>query len=148
MSHVSQTQLRARFAAALSELYGHEVPAYTTLVDVSTEVNRRVLDADPTAAQRLGSIDRVTAERHGAIRLGSPREMAQVAQVFAGFGMHPVGFYDLREATGTSIPVTSTAFPHLLRVSLEEPPLRIASTRIVRSTLGSPTSIPCSQKAS
>ena len=33
-------ELRARFAAALSRMYGAEVPAYTTLVDVSTEVNR------------------------------------------------------------------------------------------------------------
>ena len=37
---VETWQLRARFAAALSRMYGAEVPAYTTLVDVSAEVNR------------------------------------------------------------------------------------------------------------
>ena len=35
---VSSTQLRTRFAARLSALYGTEVPAYTTLVEVSQEV--------------------------------------------------------------------------------------------------------------
>ena len=47
---------------------------------------------------RLGGIDRVTAERHGAIRVGSPAELRQVGRIFRGFGMHPVGFYDLRDA--------------------------------------------------
>ena len=83
---IDQTELRARFARALSAMYGTEVPAYNTLVEVSTEVNRDVLAADPATAERLGSIDRVTAERHGAIRLGTPDEMRKVAQVFAGIG--------------------------------------------------------------
>ena len=43
-------------------------------------------------------MERVSAERHGAIRVGTPRELAQAARVFAAFGMHPVGFYDLRDA--------------------------------------------------
>jgi uncharacterized glyoxalase superfamily metalloenzyme YdcJ len=33
----------------------------------------------------------VTAERHDAIRVGSPRELADVADLFAAFGMYPVG---------------------------------------------------------
>ena len=32
---VSSTELRTRFGARLSTLYGAEVPAYTTLVEVS-----------------------------------------------------------------------------------------------------------------
>ena len=40
---VDSTALRSRFAARLSALYGTEVPAYTTLVEVSQEVNDRVL---------------------------------------------------------------------------------------------------------
>ena len=74
---VSTTELRTRFAARLSRLYGAEVPAYTTLVEVSQRVNERVRAREGAAAERLGSIDRVTAERHGAIRVGSPRELAQ-----------------------------------------------------------------------
>ena len=74
---VETWELRARFAAALSRMYGAEVPAYTTLVEVSAEVNRE-----------LGASERVTAERHGAIRVGSPRELADVADLFAAFGMY------------------------------------------------------------
>ncbi len=75
---VETWQLRAKFAAALSQMYGAEVPAYTTLVEASAEVNREYAAVHP-AADRFGSLDRVTAERHGAIRVGSARELAQVA---------------------------------------------------------------------
>ena len=42
MTTVSPTELRARFAVILSELYGREVPAYRTLVEVSHCVNADV----------------------------------------------------------------------------------------------------------
>ena len=58
--------LRAAFARSLSAMYGREVPAYTTLVDASTAVNTDHVAAHPGTAERLGRIDRVTAERHGA----------------------------------------------------------------------------------
>ncbi|MCW2823963.1 MAG: hypothetical protein JWQ91_880, partial [Aeromicrobium sp.] len=61
---MSPTALRARFARALSDLYGSEVPAYTTLVEVSAEVNAEVL-GNRDDAERFGTIGRVTAERHG-----------------------------------------------------------------------------------
>ena len=102
-------ELRAAFAGRMAELYGREVPAYTTLVEVASEVNAAVVARDGQGAQRLGSIQRVTAERHGAIRVGTPAELAQVARVFGAFGMYPVGFYDLREAA-SPVPVVSTAF--------------------------------------
>lgn len=97
-------ELRARFARGLSELYGREVPAYTTLVDVSQQVNTEVLAERGSAAERLGDIARVTAERHGAIRVGTPEELAQVARVFGAVGMYPTGFYDLREAAPSPCP--------------------------------------------
>ena len=59
-------QLRALFAAGLSAMYAAEVPAYGTLVQVSEEVNRDYVTRHPDA-ERLGSLQRVTAERHGAI---------------------------------------------------------------------------------
>ena len=40
-------------------------------------------------AERLGSLSRVTAERHGAIRVGTPDELAAVADLFSAFGMVP-----------------------------------------------------------
>src|SRR6185312_4146111 len=106
-------QLRAKFAAALSHMYGTEVPAYTTLLDVSGQVNR----------ERGGS-QRVTAERHGAIRVGSASELAAVADLFAAFGMYPVGFYDLRDAT-PPVPVVSTAFRPIDADQLENNPFRV-----------------------
>lgn len=129
MDAVTPTQLRARFALALSELYGSEVPAYTTLVEVSAEVNADVMAAGGDA-ERLGSIERVTAERHGAIRLGTPAEMAQVARIFGACGMHPVGFYDLREAT-PPIPVVSTAFRPVDRAELDANPFRVFTSLLV-----------------
>ena len=91
-------QLRERFAAGLSAMYAAEVPAYATLVEVSGQVNADYVAAH-RGAERLGSLQRVTAERHGAIRVGGPAELADVADLFAAFGMFPVGYYDLRSAS-------------------------------------------------
>ncbi|MEU1267718.1 VOC family protein [Streptomyces sp. NPDC005799] len=122
---ISQWRLRAAFAARLSEMYGREVPAYTTLVDVSREVNEDVLRARGADAERLGSIGRVTAERHGAIRVGTPAELAQVARIFGALGMHPVGFYDLRDAAASAVPVVSTAFRPVDGEELARNPFRV-----------------------
>lgn len=121
---VQTWELRAAFAAALSRMYGTEVPAYTTLVEVSTAVNR-----DCATDGRLGSVDRVTAERHGAIRVGSPAELADVADLFAAFGMYPVGFYDLREAA-SPVPVVSTAFRPIEAEALDRNPFRVFTSML------------------
>ncbi|KQX74187.1 VOC family protein [Aeromicrobium sp. Root472D3] len=126
---VTQTELRTRFAASLSELYGSEVPAYNTLVEVSQEVNAEVLAKRPDA-ERLGTIERVTAERHGAIRVGTPQELAEVGRVFGACGMYPVGFYDLREAA-PPIPVVSTAFRPVDRAELAVNPFRVFTSMLV-----------------
>ena len=123
---VETWQLRAKFAAALSRLYGAEVPAYTTLVEVSGEVNRDCATARPDS-ERLGSLDRVTAERHGAIRVGSARELADVADLFAALGMYPVGFYDLRDAAS---PVVSTAFRPIDTDQLARNPFRVFTSML------------------
>lgn len=130
VAQVELWELRAAFARELSTMYGHEVPAYNTLVDVSTAVNIDYLGRFGSQAERLGSIGRVTAERHGAIRVGSAREMAQVATVFAGFGMYPVGFYDLRDASSSSVPVVSTAFRPIDRTELARNPFRVFTSML------------------
>ncbi|NLT25976.1 MAG: VOC family protein [Microbacteriaceae bacterium] len=127
---VPRWQLRAEFAIRLAKLYGTEVPAYNTLVDVSREVNEDFIARHGADAERLGSIDRVTAERHGAIRVGSGEELAQVARVFAGFGMHPVGFYDLRDASKSSVPVVSTAFRPIDADELARNPFRVFTSML------------------
>lgn len=124
-------ELRAAFARSLSDMYGREVPAYTTLVEVSTEVNTDAMAGNPQAAQRLGSIARVTAERHGAIRVGTATELRRVAQLFAGFGMHPVGYYDLRGEDASSLPVVSTAFRPLEADELARNPFRVFTSCLV-----------------
>ena len=127
---IGPTQLRARFAKSLSALYGSEVPAYNTLVEVSEAVNADVLARLGEDAERLGSIERVTAERHGAIRVGTPTEMEQVGRIFGACGMHPVGFYDLREAN-PPIPVVSTAFRPVDRAELAANPFRVFTSLLV-----------------
>lgn len=129
MISVAPWRLRAAFAQRLSDMYGAEVPAYTTLLEVSHAVNADVLAARGADAERLGSIDRVTAERHGAIRLGTAREMAQVAAVFGAMGMHPVGFYDLRE-TASAVPVISTAFRPVDSDELARNPFRVFTSML------------------
>jgi uncharacterized glyoxalase superfamily metalloenzyme YdcJ len=131
MTKISTTALRSSFAARLSTLYGTEVPAYTTLVEVSQAVNREIVGSGSDRAERLGSIDRVTAERHGAIRVGSPRELAQVARIFAALGMEPAGFYDLRDAHPQPIPVVSTAFRPVDRDELAINPFRVFTSMLV-----------------
>jgi uncharacterized glyoxalase superfamily metalloenzyme YdcJ len=123
-------ELRAEFALRLATLYGNEVPAYNTLVDVSREVNEDFIRKNGQDAERLGSVQRVTAERHGAIRVGSHRELAQVARIFAAFGMHPVGFYDLRDASKSSVPVVSTAFRPIDPEELARNPFRVFTSML------------------
>ena len=90
---------------------------------------------DGADAERLGSVARVTAERHGAIRVGTPRELAQVARVFGALGMHPVGFYDLREAAAGAVPscrprsAPSTARSWHVTRSASSPPCSPPPTR-------------------
>lgn len=123
-------ELRAEFALRLAALYGREVPAYTELVDVSREVNEDFVRNHGQDAERLGSVARVTAERHGAIRVGSAKELSQVGRVFAAFGMHPVGFYDLRDASASSVPVVSTAFRPTEADELAVNPFRVFTSML------------------
>lgn len=131
MAIVQPSQLRADFARRLSDMYAEEVPAYRTLLSVSQEVNRDVLVERGADAERLGAIKRVSAERHGAIRLGTPREMAHAARIFAAMGMYPVGFYDLRDAATTAVPVVSTAFRPIDSAELDINPFRVFTSMLV-----------------
>ncbi|OBB97123.1 VOC family protein [Mycobacterium sp. 852002-40037_SCH5390672] len=121
-------QLRAQFAAGLSAMYAAEVPAYGTLVEVSGQVNADYA-ARHANAERFGSLRRVTAERHGAIRVGSPAELVAVADLFAAFGMLPVGYYDLRHAA-SPVPVVSTAFRPIDAKELSCNPFRVFTSML------------------
>lgn len=127
---VDTAELRSRFALRLAAVYGCEVPAYTTLVEVSREVNRDVAAGHGPDARGLVDLDRVSAERHGAIRVGSPIELAQASRVFAAFGMFPVGFYDLRDGAGGGVPVVSTAFRPTDPDELARNPFRVFTSML------------------
>jgi uncharacterized glyoxalase superfamily metalloenzyme YdcJ len=136
-------QLRAQFAAGLSAMYAGEVPAYATLVEVTEQVNSDYVashdGADRSPASGWGprsagecphgSLQRVTAERHGAIRVGNPAELADVADLFAAFGMLPVGYYDLRSGS-SPIPVVSTAFRPIDPNELAHNPFRVFTSML------------------
>ncbi|MHA7969317.1 2-oxoadipate dioxygenase/decarboxylase HglS [Rhizobium sp. CAU 1783] len=122
---VSSDEIRSMFSAAMSAMYRAEVPAYGTLMDLVARVNQETLDADPQLRERLedtDSLDRISEERHGAIRLGTPAELAMMRRVFAVMGMFPVGYYDLSTA---GVPVHSTAFRPVGDASLKKNPFRV-----------------------
>lgn len=131
MSQVNQTELRKRLSRVLSELYGGEVPAYNLLVEVAQDVNHDHQRQHPEQAELFGSLERVTAERHGAIRVGSPEELAQAARIFGAVGMYSVNFYDLRDAKPNPIPVVSTAFRPTDKHELAENPFRVFTSMLV-----------------
>lgn len=125
MPFVSPDQTRAAFSRAMSEMYKKEVPLYGDLMSLVGEVNRQCLEQQPELARslaRTGEIERLDAERHGAIRVGTAAELATIARLFAVMGMQPVGYYDL---TSAGVPVHSTAFRAVHEQSLQVSPFRV-----------------------
>ncbi len=124
-SYVPADRIRADFSAAMSGMYRDEVPAYGALMALVAQVNDETLVADPHLKARLeatDSLDRISEERHGAIRLGTPQELTMMRRVFAVMGMAPVGYYDLSTA---GVPVHSTAFRPVGAESLSRNPFRV-----------------------
>lgn len=122
---VTSDEIRRRFSAAMSAMYRDEVPAYGTLMSLVARVNAATLAADPQLKDRLDatdSLERISEERHGAIRLGTAAELARMRRVFAVMGMYPVGYYDLSTA---GVPVHSTAFRPVEDASLKRNPFRV-----------------------
>ncbi|WP_018236030.1 VOC family protein [Ensifer sp. BR816] len=124
-SYVSADDIRSAFSAAMSAMYRDEVPAYGTLMELVAKVNADTLAADANLKERLDAtdtLDRISEERHGAIRLGTPAELSMMRRVFAVMGMYPVGYYDLSTA---GVPVHSTAFRPVGEASLKRNPFRV-----------------------
>ncbi|WP_379769297.1 VOC family protein [Flaviflagellibacter deserti] len=116
---VSSDNIRAAFSAAMSAMYRTEVPAYGELISLVADVNARTLAA---SLDETDTLDRISEERHGAIRLGTEAELAMMRRVFAVMGMFPVGYYDLSEA---GVPVHSTAFRPVDDAALKISPFRV-----------------------
>ncbi|MFD1033269.1 2-oxoadipate dioxygenase/decarboxylase family protein [Sphingomonas hankookensis] len=117
--------IRTRFSEAMSAMYRAEVPLYGDLLSIVAEVNERTLAERPELAAELavaGELGRLDVERHGAIRVGTPAELAMLRRAFAVMGMHPVGYYDLSVA---GVPVHSTAFRPIEAAALNANPFRV-----------------------
>lgn len=132
--------LRNDFTLAMSAMYKAEVPLYGDLVRIVGDVNRSTLDTsrntlDPKVLNlRYGGPEgqtRIDIERHGAIRLGTPRELRTIRRVFAIIGLHPVGYYDLSAA---GLPMHATCFRPRDEASLGRNPFRVF-TSVLRTEL-------------
>ncbi len=122
-STISKDETRAMFASALSEMYRREVPQYGTLLDLVSDINNH--NSYPNGVNTGAALQkqpRIEVERHGAIRLGKPEELATMRRLFAIMGMHPVGYYDL---TVAGLPVHATSFRPISHASLSKNPFRV-----------------------
>ncbi|WP_044873971.1 VOC family protein [Pseudomonas sp. LFM046] len=122
---VSPDDIRARFSSAMSDLYKTEVPLYGTLLQLVADINDKVMAEAPDVAEHLrrtGEIQRLSMERHGAIRVGTADELSTIRRLFAVMGMQPVGYYDLGSA---GVPVHSTAFRAVHEDALQVSPFRV-----------------------
>ena len=135
----SSDAIRHSFSLAMSKMYQTEVPLYTDLMELVAEVNEEVLAKQPKIAEQLkhtGEIDRLSMERHGAIRLGTAAELAMMRRLFAVMGMQPVGYYDLAPA---GVPVHSTAFRAVDTASLNNSPFRVFTSLLRLDLIGDDT---------
>jgi len=125
MNFIDKNTIRTLFSRAMSDMYRIEVPQYQILLDIVDVVNKRTLSANPdlySLLKEINELDRISEERHGAIRLGKPEELYTMRRLFEVMGMYPVGYYDLSVA---GIPVHSTAFRPIKNVDLKKNPFRI-----------------------
>ena len=122
---MNPSEIRARFSKHMSDMYRDEVPLYGDLLNLVEDVNEGVLKNSPSTKahlERTGEIERLSMERHGAIRVGTPAELSTIRRLFAVMGMEPVGYYDL---TPAGVPVHSTAFRAVHEKDLQVSPFRV-----------------------
>jgi len=137
-SLVNSDQIRAQFSQSMSAMYRQEVPQYGTLLDLVADINRATLEQNPELRRQLeeaGELERIDLERHGAIRLGTPEELATMRRVFRIMGMHPVGYYDLSVA---GVPVHSTAFRPIDDAALRVNPFRVFTSLLRLELIADP----------
>ncbi len=122
---VSKDKLRKDFSAAMSAMYQNEVPLYGTLIELVKHANSGMLEKHPElkeTLQQANNLNRISEERHGAIRLGKASELFHIRRLFAVIGMEAVGYYDL---SVVGIPVHSTAFRPIDNHALSINPFRV-----------------------
>jgi uncharacterized glyoxalase superfamily metalloenzyme YdcJ len=130
---VHPDELRTAFALAMSHMYKNEVPLYGDLVRIVQSGNHKSIPNSSSNAP--DSLDRLTLERHGAIRLGKPEELHTIRRIFALLGMHAVGYYDLSVA---GLPMHATCFRPIDTASLAANPFRVFTTLLRPELIRSP----------
>ncbi|KAI7281149.1 hypothetical protein KC345_g4323 [Hortaea werneckii] len=121
---VTCNALRTAFALAMSEMYRREVPQYGDLVQIVKKVNDDVLAKSPRDVKDASTM-RLSLERHGAIRVGTPDELRTIRRIFELLGMRAVEYYDLSVA---GLPMHATAFRPVDSAALDENPFRVFTT--------------------
>ena len=124
-SKIDLNDIRTLFSSAISEMYRSEVPQYGDLINLVRDVNESTLKNNPqleTSLKFAGELARLNIERHGAIRLGSAKELFNIRRLFSVMGMFPVSYYDLSIA---GLPVHSTAFRPITKTALDHNPFRV-----------------------
>lgn len=127
---LSSDEIRNLFSQSMSAMYREEVPQYDTLLNLVADVNCNTLEKTPELGRKMqddGEMQRLAVERHGAIRLGTAKELAGMRRIFRVMGMFPVGYYDLSVA---GVPVHATAFR-----PIDDEALRINPFRVFTSLL-------------
>ena len=122
---IEPSVIRSKFSRSISELYRKEVPLYADLLSIVSEVNTQELSKQPELEAQLrstGELGRLSLERHGAIRLGTAKELRIMGRLFRVMNMHPVGYYDLSAA---GVPVHATCFRPCEQVELSRNPFRM-----------------------
>lgn len=106
---LSATQLRLRFARALSRMYQQEVPQYRTLQQLVDRVHEE---------NNVKGLPLADLPRHGAVRLACLEELRVTARFLNVMEMRPVGYYDMFASAG--LPIHATAFRPVLSSLAEQ----------------------------
>ncbi|MGY4287831.1 putative glyoxalase superfamily metalloenzyme YdcJ [Bradyrhizobium sp. LM2.7] len=78
--HADPDEIRTLFSRAMSEMYRAEVPQYGTFLELVSDVNRDILQRRSELCASLArndELDRLSVERHGAIRVWARRRAVQ-----------------------------------------------------------------------
>jgi uncharacterized glyoxalase superfamily metalloenzyme YdcJ len=109
-----KVDMQNRLFAELSRMFGAEVPLYDKSLAVNAVCNRAVCDLLGMMHKGFTvsgeQLERTSAERHGAIRIGRADEYRWIGRFFACFAMEPHNFYDMTSVGAKSQPVIATAF--------------------------------------
>ncbi|WP_372371169.1 2-oxoadipate dioxygenase/decarboxylase family protein [Candidatus Uabimicrobium sp. HlEnr_7] len=109
----------------MSDLYAREVPLYKTLTSMVQKTNKQIIEKHPELGLNVRDIEVISAERHGAIRLGKPQELYVIAKIFRIMAMYPVDFYDLTKSGAKRQPVISTSFRPISLDEIEKSSFRM-----------------------